>query len=862
MSIGQIKKKKKINKGFTLIELLSIILILAIVGGISIYFISDAINKSKEKTYKVTINNVEKAAESYVSEFRDNIFWVELDDNEYSFQCLEVQDLIDMGFFKNDLLSSEVAENRNVQSGDKIYIKIDKNTKVITQNSLIYDTDDDLNTICGNGEITGYITMSVPDGWAREKNVRILYKLSSNYEDSSKFKYNYLHSVDENTKLDNTGFGDSYSVVKNVVITENGYIEASIIDADDKVFKNVKKEISGIDREGPIIKSNYNGPNNTGRKVIVPINVTDLGVGVKDDTFTLDDLNISIGNTKVTTGTTLNIIDINNYSLEIINYDLSGELKISIDEDKIFDKLENGNDKTEILSGVIIYKTISVNYDPTGGIISKHTYNSPGEHILDVPYETTYQLEVWGAQGGTGMVNGKATKTGGYGGYSVGKITIPKNNTLYINVGGKGVDAEDKEEGSSGGYNGGGTGGNDKNYTTKGGNEPGAGGGGATHIATVSGQLSTLSANIDKILIVAGGGGGGAYGGTGGGGGGKSGYKGTSATPGAQTAGTKGNVFGLGGTGKIYDGGSGGGGGGLYGGLGGQASNSSGAGGSGYIGNPLLTDKVMYCYNCTAETKDTSSLTKVNGKFSDVPIAQTPKSGNGAAVLTRLKFTADLLQFETYGDTVTKPTREGYSFIGWNTKADGSGTMITKNTQLVSTEEHTLYAIWDEYPTCEITAIKNSTTVTAVPKDDNNALVYYGWSSSYSGENKTKKVINGTGTITYYVKDALGGTGSCSAKIKNTYDEPYCNSPYSLYAGQCRRQNGTKQTGSCRCCWGGGPCKNGTCNGKSCDCPGTSYEEGNSCGTEPIYEYGTTYYSKKCSSGYTKLSSSYCFQAK
>ena len=42
-----------------------------------------------------------------------------------------------MGFFKNDLLSSEVAENRNVQPGDKIYIKIDKNTKVITKNSLI-----------------------------------------------------------------------------------------------------------------------------------------------------------------------------------------------------------------------------------------------------------------------------------------------------------------------------------------------------------------------------------------------------------------------------------------------------------------------------------------------------------------------------------------------------------------------------------------------------------------------------------------------------------------------------------------------------------------------------------------------------
>ena len=53
---------------------------------------------------------------------------------------------------------------------------------------------------------------------------------------------------------------------------------------------------------------------------------------------------------------------------------------------------------------------------------------------------------------------------------------------------------------------------------------------------------------------------------------------------------------------------AGGGGGGLYGGGGGLADNADGGGGSGYIGNSLLTDKYMYCYNCT-ESSDTNTLT-------------------------------------------------------------------------------------------------------------------------------------------------------------------------------------------------------------------------------------------------------------
>ena len=85
---------------------------------------------------------------------------------------------------------------------------------------------------------------------------------------------------------------------------------------------------------------------------------------------------------------------------------------------------------------------------------------------------------------------------GGYGGYSIGTITLSKSQNLYINVGGNGTT-------KIGGYNGGG---NRPSGDTTG--WYAGSGGGATHIATVSGLLSTLENSKFDILIVSGGGGG------------------------------------------------------------------------------------------------------------------------------------------------------------------------------------------------------------------------------------------------------------------------------------------------------------------------------------------------------------------
>ena len=262
---------------------------------------------------------------------------------------------------------------------------------------------------------------------------------------------------------------------------------------------------------------------------------------------------------------------------------------------------------------VVVISKIDFEYDYTGSV-----------QTFTAPVSGTYQLEVWGAQGGS---------SGGVGGYSIGTVYLTENQVLYINVGGAG-------NGTKGGYNGGGT-------ALTG----GYGGGGATHIATKSGLLSTLSSNIDNVLIVAGGGGGNGASGAGGSAGGISGSKGVdgecsnkAGSGGTQTAGgacvdtsysNKGS-FGAGGAGKGGNNG-GAGGAGLYGGASGTGGGcyGGGGGGSSYIGNSLLTNKVMYCYNCTTssdETTKTISTTCTN----TVATENCAKKGNGFARITLL----------------------------------------------------------------------------------------------------------------------------------------------------------------------------------------------------------------------------------
>ena len=252
-------------------------------------------------------------------------------------------------------------------------------------------------------------------------------------------------------------------------------------------------------------------------------------------------------------------------------------------------------------------------------VVEEFAYTG-SEQTYEILVSGYYKLEVWGAQGGG--------SNGGLGGYSTGTMFFKKGQKIYLNVGGT-------TSSGTGGYNGGGT-------VT--GNV--YGGGGATHIATSSGLLSSLSSSQSSILIVGSGGGGSGNGYAGGSGGGIFGVAGVGDDPGkagTQTGGGAANndcgggsgSFGQGGTGSWEEEALGGGGAGFYGGGsgGGSANNGSGGGGSSYIGNSLLTNKVMYCYNCTASS-DTATKTISTTCTNAAATENCSKQGNGYAKVT------------------------------------------------------------------------------------------------------------------------------------------------------------------------------------------------------------------------------------
>ena len=258
------------------------------------------------------------------------------------------------------------------------------------------------------------------------------------------------------------------------------------------------------------------------------------------------------------------------------------------------------------------------------------------EQTFIAPVSGTYRLETWGAQGGKSIMDGVYQDLGGIGGYSNGIINLERSKVIYVNVGGKGADGELKVDDSLGGYNGGGNGHWDKMD-----DDASGGGGGATHIAIKSGLLNSLENYKNDILVVSGGGGGAAWNFISGNGGG---YKGTtgyrSETLYSQSA-TQldGYKFGQGGDGSdSYGTPGGGGGGGYYSGYGGYIENKNdysidaipGAGGSGYIGNPILKDKVMYCYNCE-ESSEESTKTISTTCSEETPTPNCAKKGNGYA---------------------------------------------------------------------------------------------------------------------------------------------------------------------------------------------------------------------------------------
>lgn len=212
----------------------------------------------------------------------------------------------------------------------------------------------------------------------------------------------------------------------------------------------------------------------------------------------------------------------------------------------------------------------------TGGKGEKSYVYTNSVQTFIAPADGTYLLEVWGAQGSQGFLNGvKTVDPAGLGGYAKGSVTLKKGDTLNLLVGGKGVGNASK---GTGGFNGGGS----TADTDADNDDAGGAGGGATDIRKGGESLA------NRIIVAGGGGGSGIGSGAGGDGGGLTGADGRTNSGGIISGGTQttGHSLGVGSHGLANGGGvSGAGGGGYYGGKSsGTTYYAGGSGGSGYIG--------------------------------------------------------------------------------------------------------------------------------------------------------------------------------------------------------------------------------------------------------------------------------------
>ncbi|SFN77059.1 Por secretion system C-terminal sorting domain-containing protein [Paenimyroides ummariense] len=306
----------------------------------------------------------------------------------------------------------------------------------------------------------------------------------------------------------------------------------------------------------------------------------------------------------------------------------------------------------------------------------------------------SYEIEMWGANGGSNQ----APDTGGKGGYSKGILNVATPGTYYIYVGGRGMGQPASGVSAIGGFNGGG---NSGAYSSTS-NPGGSAGGGATHIATVSGLLNTLSGNQSAVVIVAGGGGGagtnngaatlinnGAHGGglTGGKGfsGNYGGFGGTQTAGGSNATATlysgtmaQDGSFGQGGSANLsnpgfspYPGNTGGGGGGGW--YGGAAALWEGAGGgSGYIGGVMNGVTIMFGQTGFVPNPDPTG----NGMVvitSMAPCSGTPSAGTISSTATS---TCPAAPFTL---SVTGATRGGNITYQWQSSPAGANTWTNIN---------------------------------------------------------------------------------------------------------------------------------------------------------------------------------------
>ena len=279
------EKKYSNSKGFTLIEILVTMAILSIIFSIVVSVAINVVNSAKEKSYQVTINNIQNEASNYLLEGVSSVNWIDSNTGKYQYQCVSVAKLIEAGHFKGDVLDSEVKTGVKVKNSNYVYLERDPNTNSITKKVLLYGDGEAYAARCNYIKTSGNIIFNIePSGWSKQKKITITYKLN-NSENSSKYKYSYNYFFENGTKdkgnsKDNIVFPNSSSDVQQIItVTKNGDLIASISNGMASKSLSVDK----IDTAAPVIS--ITSTNNVSSSQVATLKMKDVLSGVSEYYF-------------------------------------------------------------------------------------------------------------------------------------------------------------------------------------------------------------------------------------------------------------------------------------------------------------------------------------------------------------------------------------------------------------------------------------------------------------------------------------------------------------------------------------------------------------------------------------------------
>lgn len=126
------KRKDIGRRGFTLVELLVIVGILGLILSIGIYTMVGVIEKSKDKSYVLAINNIKKTANTYAKENFDDVEWRELESSDNQESCVSVRRLISDGYLEESVLENGIKS---------VIITKNKDNLIILEEEKDYDCD-------------------------------------------------------------------------------------------------------------------------------------------------------------------------------------------------------------------------------------------------------------------------------------------------------------------------------------------------------------------------------------------------------------------------------------------------------------------------------------------------------------------------------------------------------------------------------------------------------------------------------------------------------------------------------------------------------------------------------------------------